>query len=196
MIARSSHISLLLFSCITLAQAGLSVQSNCWDGTFNYRVATLALDNYFVEIGLKASFNLPWETVGDAILDETGSAITNPGSSETYIFLAFSPSDCTNNDSSWHCEKTGVDIDNAVFVGRWPTRDENFQIANARVNKIKVTMERNEVAVKISKLSDSGEASASTSFALRHCSLTGRYGNTFFGHAQFPDSLKDRLRNP
>jgi hypothetical protein len=183
---------------LALAHPDSSIKSNCWDGTFNYQVATIALENDLVEIGLKASFNFHWETAGDIILDETGLDITDPGSGETYLFLAFAPSDCQENNGSWHCQKTNfadVGIDNTLFIGRWPSRDANFQIAMALVNTIEMTMDQHEILVKITKL-DGSESVASTGFGLRYCNLSGRYGNTHFGYAKFPDSLKDRLLNP
>lgn len=200
MTTRWSYLSLVLFSHLVFSQAVWSLESNCWDGTFNYQVATLALSGDFVEIGLKASFNFAWEKTGEQILDETGTPITaSSGFGETYIFLAFAPSDCTKNGDAWHCEKKGldnVDFDKVLFTGKWPTREADFQIATASVDKVEMTMDSRRMSVKITKVDGDVTSTASTAMGFRYCSLSGRHGNTFFGDARFPNSLRDRLRNP
>lgn len=183
-----AFIGLFVLSAETIA----SLQRNCWDGTFNYRVGSLSVYSDLVEIGINSSFGFNWETSGEPIVDESGIDI----SSSLSVYLAFPLADCISNGGNYTCQAAVISdtpLANTAFIKR--EVDNRYQTLNVPVEKVEVTFGQYAVEITISKTNLSGPSIATTRVGLGRCSLTGYYGHTYFGFAQLPEDLRARVRD-
>jgi hypothetical protein len=176
-----------------------NIISNCWDGTYQYRVATLAKNGDKVEIGFKGNWNL-LETTGDPINDESYLPITNQGRSDHSLYFSFDDKECQKSGDTWTCKASLPDrqwgMSKKFFIERLQYQLDTplFTITKVSVAEIVVTYGPGQVSAKVIKENWNYDAStAELSFNLMYCSPEGRVGNTFYGTASFPEPLREYL---
>lgn len=186
-------LSTALHSSVKLNEPAML--TNCWDGSYSYKVATLVVNDNRVEVGLTAENDLFSRVNGWPINDDSNIPIT-VGSNLTY-FMSFDREQCRNQGDVWTCT-AGISnrfgMGYRFFVSR-AVQDLNawsYSITPVFISKLSLKIDGDGIYASIGR---DDAASVEVAFDFHYCSLDGRIGNTTFGHARFPETLQNFLDN-